>query len=80
MKSKLEREAKKLLPDVLKHQEITRKYDDLGNLSDFDLYQRLSGEAEARNVQTRLNMTPEERAATPPWKTLDVPEDEILKN
>lgn len=26
----------------------------------------------------RMNMTPEERASTPPWKTLDVPEDELI--
>jgi len=44
----------------------------------YDRYKRLAGEAEARNVQTRLDMTPEERAATPPWKTLDVPEDELI--
>ena len=44
----------------------------------FKAYQRLAGEAEARNVQARLDMTPEERAATPPWKTLDVPEDELI--
>jgi hypothetical protein len=25
-----------------------------------------------------MNMTPEERRATPPWKTLDVPEDELI--
>jgi len=41
-------------------------------------YQRLAGEAEARNVQTRMNMTPEERAAQAPWTTLDVPEDELI--
>lgn len=41
-------------------------------------YKRLAGEAEARNVQTRIDMTPEERAAKPPWETLDVPEDELI--
>ena len=49
-------------------------------LSPFEQYERLSGEVEARNVQTRLNMTPAERRATPPWKTEDVPRSEqILK-
>ena len=38
-------------------------------------YRNLEGEVEARNVQARLGMTPEERAATPPWETEDVPED-----
>ena len=44
----------------------------------FKQYQRLAGEAEARNVQTRMNMTPDERRAKPPWETLDVPEDELI--
>jgi len=42
------------------------------------LYRRLAGEAEARNVQTRMNMTPDQRRATPPWATLDVPEDQLI--
>jgi hypothetical protein len=46
--------------------------------SDMDLYQRLAGEAEARNVQTRMDFTPQQRQAQPPWETLDVPENELL--
>lgn len=42
------------------------------------LYKRLAGEAEARNVQTRMDYTPEQRAANPPWTTLDVPEGELI--
>ncbi len=41
-------------------------------------YYRLAGEAEARNVQTRMGLTPVDRMAKPPWATLDVPEDELL--
>lgn len=41
-------------------------------------YQRLSGEVEARNVQTRMNMTPAERLLTPPWKTEDVARDKQI--
>ena len=44
----------------------------------FELYQKLAGEAEARNVEARLDFTPEQRRATPPWQTLDVPEDELI--
>ena len=45
-----------------------------------DWYRRLAGEAEARNVQTRMDMTPEQRVAKPPWTTLDVPEaDQIVR-
>lgn len=46
----------------------------------YEWYKRLAGEAEARNVQTRRNMTPEQRLAEPPWETLDVPEaDQIVR-
>ena len=40
-----------------------------------DGYGRFAGEVEARNASRREAMTPEERAATPPWATEDVPED-----
>jgi hypothetical protein len=36
-------------------------------------YRNHAGEVEARNVQTRRNMSPADRAATPPWITQDVP-------
>ena len=44
----------------------------------FEQYRRLAGEAEARNVEERINMTPEERRAKAPWRTLDVPESELI--
>jgi hypothetical protein len=44
------------------------------------LYRSLSGETEARNVERRAHMTPDERRATPPWETADVPEaDQIVR-
>ena len=46
----------------------------------FDAYRRVSGEVEARNVQTRRDFTPEQRRATPPWATQDVPDaDQIVR-
>jgi hypothetical protein len=36
-----------------------------------NIYKRLSGETEARNVQARMNMTPGERQQKPPWWTED---------
>lgn len=39
-----------------------------------DLYKRHAGEVEARNVQTRMNMSPDERRAKPPWETQDIPD------
>lgn len=81
---------KNKLPDLLANRrrmeadatsDISREIialEEANRLNPFEKYQRLAGEAEARNVESRLNMTPEERAATPPWKTLDVPEDELI--
>ena len=51
------------------------------NLTDqekYEIYKNLAGEAEARNVQTRMDFTPEQRKAKPPYKTLDVPEDQLI--
>ncbi len=48
------------------------------DLSPFDQYKRLAGEAEARNVETRLDYDMDKRIASPPWSTLDVPEDELI--
>ena len=43
-----------------------------------ELYRRTAGEVEARNVQSRMNMTPEERRFKPPWETEDVPADQQI--
>lgn len=51
------------------------------NLADkaMDKYNRLAGEVEARNVQRRLNFTPEQRQSIPYTETLDVsPENQIV--
>jgi hypothetical protein len=45
-----------------------------------DIYNRLAGEVEARAVQTRMNMTPEERRARPFWYDYDVPENQQIVN
>ena len=45
-----------------------------------DTYRRLAGEVEARNVQARQHMTPQERRGLAPWWTEDVPrEDQIVR-
>jgi hypothetical protein len=41
-------------------------------------YGNLAGEAEARNVQTRLNMSPQERRDMPPWWTLDRDQEDLI--
>lgn len=43
-----------------------------------DLYRRLAGEAEARAVQARMNMSPLQRQQTPPWQSYDVPWDRLI--
>lgn len=40
-----------------------------------DQYLRLAGETEARAVETRANLTRDQRRARPPWLDYDVPED-----
>ena len=47
-------------------------------LSPGELYDRVAGEIEARNVQSRMNMTAEERAATPFNSTLEYPGEAIV--
>ena len=44
------------------------------------LYHKLAGEVEARTVQRRMAMSPDERRARPPWLDYDVPEaDQIVR-
>lgn len=42
-------------------------------------YNRLAGEVEARNVETRKDFTQEQRKAQPPWTTEDVPADQQIR-
>ena len=46
--------------------------------SPYQQYRNLAGEVEARNVQGRLNMSPDERKLLPPWTTEDVPRSEQI--
>ena len=49
--------------------------------TDYELYQALAGEVESRNVETRIDMTPEERRNSLASETEDVNRDEqILMN
>ena len=50
----------------------------LANLDPQEAYFRLAGEAEARAVQERLNMTPAERRAKFPLKSYDVPLRDLI--
>lgn len=58
---------------------LEKRKEEYSNLSDFELYKRLSGEAESRNVQNRMYMSPEQRKETLLSETMDIaPEDQIV--
>jgi hypothetical protein len=62
-------------------QSLQKEYNNLLNITQgdgYDLYRKTMGEVEARNVQTRMNMSADERRATPPWKTEDVARDKQI--
>jgi hypothetical protein len=44
----------------------------------FERYQNVAGEAEARAVQSRMNMTPEQRLETYPIQSYDVPVNQLI--
>jgi len=53
--------------DYVKSKMMDRFGEDFG----MGFYRSLTGEAEARMVQKRMDMTPEQRKAEPPWQTLE---------
>lgn len=53
-------------------------YDENERRTPLGQYQRLAGEAEARAVQKRRNLTDEERRATFPYQSYDVPINELI--
>ena len=69
-------------PTLTKADEISKDmiyHEPSKKISGQDIYRRLAGEVESRNVQTRMNMTPEERLNTLLSETEDVSrEDQIV--
>lgn len=64
---------------MVERRELVRQLHEKGLADDIDIrdrssrdYQRLAGEVEARNTQTRLDMSAEDRRVTPPTETADV--------
>jgi orotate phosphoribosyltransferase len=51
---------------------------DNGDIDRIKAYMRLFGEIEARNTQARQNLTAEERRATSPQSTQDIPDSEAI--
>ena len=67
------------LEEILKQQDKIMDLTDKA-LSPYEQYRRLSGEAEARLTQSRMNMTAAQRAASYPPSMFDVPvKDQIVR-
>ena len=65
-------------PDLAVLHRNVLKYEQLFDLSSHELYLRLAGEIEARNVQQRMAWTAEGRAAEPFNATLEYPGESLL--
>ena len=76
--ARTDRVFRKTQEAAIQESKVREKAQRLGAMEDFDLYQRLAGEAEARATQARQRMTATERRQTPPWKSLDVPEQDLV--
>ena len=68
--------------DIPKKRQMLKKADDrresFYNTSDYDLYHKLAGEAEARATEKRQALSAAERRNRPFWRDLDVSEDELI--
>ena len=71
-RSRVERYLDKRRDKAFEKANIDRRRKEIREADPRDLYKRTAGEVEARNVQTRLAMTPEERYASYPPDTEDV--------
>jgi len=69
-----ERRIDRFVPGAREWRDIRERSDGFRELDARNAYFRNSGEVEARNVQSRLNMTPAERAAEAPWRTMTAPD------
>ena len=68
------------IPELKSARQRIRDTEAIEHLSAYGQYRALAGETEARAVQKRMDMTPEERAARPFYADYDVPEaDQIVR-
>ena len=75
--------AKEFAKDNQQLNDLIEKYQVLNNKlqkypDKYAQYARSAGEVEARAVQKRQNMTPEERRATFPYSSYDVPVNQLV--
>jgi len=59
---------------------LESQFKDLPNISAFEQYRRLYGEAEARAAQARGMFTKEQRRSTFPEESFDIPLDQLIMN
>lgn len=79
IKARNQYQAKKYKDLYFKIYNLEKRKEKYSDLSDFELYKRLSGETESRNVQNRMYMSPEQRKETLLSETMDIaPEDQIV--
>ena len=72
-RSRVERYLDKRRGRAQELQQIKTRIREIRTADPYNLYKRAAGEVEARNVQTRLGMTPQERYESYPPDTEDVP-------
>lgn len=72
-RSRVERYLDKRRGRAQELHQIKTRIREIRTADPYDLYKRTAGEVEARNVQTRLGMTPQERYESYPPDTEDVP-------
>ena len=78
MKRKASRNMDKHQPEAREFSKLESKYKNLENLSDYEIYRRLGGEAESRAVQERMNMPQEQLRQSLPLESYDVPLNELI--
>lgn len=71
-------EAMKQADNIADHEARVREATRIYKEGRFDAYRRLAGEAEARAVQSRMNLTPQQRRALFPFDSYDVPVDSLI--
>lgn len=68
-----DRKAEKHADGAKTYNGIDARYKKIGSMSDFQVYERLPGEAMARLSQTRIDKTPQERGLIYAMDELDIP-------
>jgi len=66
--------------DAAEYSRLRNLRNEVGGERDYQLYKRSAGEVEARNVQSRLGMSQDERYESYPLDTEDVPRTEQILN